>query len=285
MPNSLAVTLEMIKFQHTVFALPFAFLAAFTAAGGVPNLRTIFWIVVAMVGARSAAMAFNRLVDVDVDSENPRTKTRALPAGLVTPQFVIVFTIASVALFIVAAWQLNRLALYLSPVALLVILGYSFTKRFTWLSHIVLGTALAIAPIGAAIAVEGRWNWRIVPLSAAVILWTAGFDILYSLQDREFDTAKGLSSIPARFGPRSAIWIARLLHAGTIALFVVFGVVNDFGWLYFGGVAGATALVVWQHSIVSAEDLSRIDAAFFTANGVLSVLLFVFGACDILFLR
>jgi 4-hydroxybenzoate polyprenyltransferase len=285
MPNSLAVTLEMIKFQHTVFALPFAFLGAFTAAGGFPSLRTIAWILVAMIGARSAAMAFNRLVDVDVDAANPRTKTRALPAGLVSRQFVILFTIASIALFLIAASQLNRLAFLLAPVALIVILGYSFTKRFTWLSHLVLGLALAIAPIGAAIAVTGRWPWTIVPLSLAVVVWTGGFDVLYSLQDREFDVGRGLRSIPARFGAVGAIRIARLLHVVTVAALVWFGLINGFGWLYWTGVAAAIALLLWQHSLVKPTDLSRIDAAFFTANGVLSVVLFLCGACDILFVH
>jgi 4-hydroxybenzoate polyprenyltransferase len=278
----LTVTLEMIKFQHTVFALPFAFLGALTAARGIPPLRTILWILVAMFAARSAAMAFNRLVDAKIDAENPRTKMRALPAGLVTTQFVVLFTAASIALFLFAAWQLNRLAFLLAPVALLVVLGYSFTKRFTWLAHLVLGLSLSIAPIGAAIAVEGRWNWRIVPLSVAVICWTAGFDILYSLQDREFDVKAGLQSVPARFGPVGAIWFSRALHVATIAALVAFGLLNGFGAIYFGGVAVAIALLVWQHSIVAPDDLSRIDAAFFTANGILSIFLFAAGACDIL---
>lgn len=282
MLKPLTVTLEMIKFQHTVFALPFAFLGALTAARGIPPLRTILWILVAMFAARSAAMAFNRLVDAKIDAENPRTKMRALPAGLVTTQFVVLFTAASIALFLFAAWQLNRLAFLLAPVALLVVLGYSFTKRFTWLAHLVLGLSLSIAPIGAAIAVEGRWNWRIVPLSVAVICWTAGFDILYSLQDREFDVKAGLQSVPAKFGPVGAIWFSRALHVATIAALVAFGLLNGFGAIYFGGVAVAIALLVWQHSIVAPDDLSRIDAAFFTANGILSIFLFAAGACDIL---
>ncbi|HVT43681.1 MAG TPA: UbiA-like polyprenyltransferase [Thermoanaerobaculia bacterium] len=280
--RAVAVTLEMIKFQHTVFALPFAFLGAFTAAGGVPEARTILWILVAMVGARSAAMAFNRLADERIDAANPRTQSRALPAGLVSRSFVAAFTIASIALFLLAASMLNRLAFLLAPLALVIILGYSLTKRFTSLSHLILGLALAIAPAGAAIAVSGHFDPRILPLALAVLFWTAGFDVLYSLQDVAFDHAMRLHSIPAAIGPHRALLVARLFHLMTIASLALFGIAAGFGWLYFAGVAAAAALLVWQHSIVSADDLSRIDAAFFTANGILSIVLFVFGACDIL---
>lgn len=272
----------MIKFQHTLFALPFAFLAAFAAANGIPALRTIFWIAVAMVGARSAAMAFNRLADARIDAENPRTKTRALPAGLVTKSFVIVFTAASAALFVFAAWQLNRLAFLLSPLALVVVLGYSFTKRVTALSHVFLGLSLAIAPVGAAIAVSGRFVPSSIILAAGVLVWTAGFDILYSLQDVEFDRERALFSIPGKLGPARAILVARILHALAIIAFVAFGIIGGFGWIYYLGTIAAAALVVWQHSIVSPNDISRIDAAFFTANGILSIVLFVCGAADIL---
>ncbi|MDX1583883.1 MAG: UbiA-like polyprenyltransferase, partial [Thermoanaerobaculia bacterium] len=212
------VTLEMIKFQHTVFALPFAFLAALTAARGLPGLHETFWILVAMVGARSAAMAFNRLVDVDLDSKNPRTASRALPAGLVSRGFVIAFTIVSSALLVVAAWQLNPLALALSPVALIIVLGYSFTKRFTALSHVFLGLALAVAPVGAAVAIEGRIDLRMWLLAGAVLTWTAGFDILYSLQDIEFDRREGLHSIPSRLGSVRAFLLSRTLHVLTVGL-------------------------------------------------------------------
>ena len=272
----------MIKFQHTIFALPFAFLAAFTVARGVPQGRVVLWILVAMAGARSAAMAFNRLIDAQIDAENPRTRNRALPAGLVTKGFVAGFTVLSAAVFVLAAWQLNPLALSLSPLALAVVLGYSLTKRFTSMAHLVLGLSLAIAPIGAAIAVEGRWNWSIVPLAAGVMLWTAGFDILYSMQDVDFDRGAGLFSIPSRLGPRAALLLARLFHLATLGMFVWFGLELGFGALYWAGVAAAAGLLLWQHSIVSTDDLSRIDAAFFTANGVLSIVLFVAGACDIL---
>jgi 4-hydroxybenzoate polyprenyltransferase len=280
----IAVTLEMIKFQHTVFALPFAFLAAITAAWGLPEAVTVFWIIMAMIGARSAAMAFNRLVDADIDARNPRTSMRALPAGQLSRGFVVGFTIISVALFLLSAWMLNPLAFLLSPLALAVILGYSFTKRFTPFAHLVLGLALAIAPIGAAIAVLGSWHWGVVPLAAAVLFWTAGFDILYSLQDAEFDRTAGLHSIPVRVGTSGALWLARGFHLITVAMLVAFGLLNGFSWLWWVGVLLAIALLLWQHSIVSASDLSRINAAFFTANGFLSVILFVFGACDILIL-
>lgn len=283
--RSAAITLEMIKFQHTVFALPFAFLAAFTVAGGVPAARTVLWILVAMAGARSAAMAFNRLIDAEIDTRNPRTRTRALPAGLVSRGFVLAFTVVSAAVFVLAAWQLNRLAFLLSPLALAIVLGYSLTKRFTSLAHLVLGLSLAIAPIGAAIAVTGEWSWIVVPLAAGVMFWTAGFDVLYSMQDLEFDRGAGLHSIPARLGPSGALWLARAFHAITVALFVTFGVMGGFGLLFWIGLAAAIGLLLWQHSIVRVDDLSRIDAAFFTANGVLSIVLFVAGACDILLRR
>ncbi|HVT02647.1 MAG TPA: UbiA-like polyprenyltransferase [Thermoanaerobaculia bacterium] len=280
--KQIAITLEMIKFQHTLFALPFAFLAAFTAANGIPDWRVAGWIVVAMVGARSAAMAFNRLVDAPIDAANPRTAGRALPAGQVTPLFVWMFTFVSVALFLLACWRLNRLALLLAPVALLIVLGYSFTKRFTPLSHLFLGLALAIAPVGAGVAIEGRIDVRLLPLAAAVLFWTAGFDILYSLQDVDFDRERGLFSIPSRVGPQRALTIARLFHLATLLCLVSFGLIAHFGALYWIGVIAACTLLAWQHSIVSPTDLSRINAAFFTANGILSIALFVFGACDIL---
>jgi 4-hydroxybenzoate polyprenyltransferase len=277
-----AVTLEMIKFQHTVFALPFALLAAFTAADGVPPLRSLLLILLAMVGARSAAMAFNRLADYRFDAANPRTAVRALPAGAVSRSFVIAFTIVSTVVFVLAAWLLNPLAFALSPLALLIIFGYSLTKRFTAASHLVLGLALSIAPVGASIAVDGRIDPKIFLLAGAVLVWTAGFDILYSLQDIEFDSKSGLHSIPSRFGAARALLFARLLHALAIALLIAFGIAAGFGGFYFAGVSAAVALVLWQHSLISPADISRIDAAFFTANGVLSIVLFAFGTADIL---
>lgn len=272
--NRLRVTLEMIKIEHTLFALPFAFLGAVAAARGVPSLWTIFWIAVAMVGARSAAMAFNRLVDRDVDAENPRTATRAIPAGLVTVGFVRAFTLASVALFVLAASMLNTLALALSPVALASILGYSYTKRFTPLSHIALGWALSIAPAGAWIAVRGDLTLEPLLLSLAVMLWTAGFDILYACQDADFDRRAGLFSIPSRLGVARALWVARGLHVVMFGVLVGFYTLTESGWLGLAGVVATAALLVYQHSIVRADDLSRLDAAFFTTNAFVSVILF-----------
>jgi 4-hydroxybenzoate polyprenyltransferase len=270
----LRVTLEMIKIEHTLFALPFAFLGAVAAARGVPSLWTIFWIVVAMVGARSAAMAFNRLVDRDFDAANPRTATRALPVGLVTVPFVRAFTALSVLLFLLAAGMLNFLALALSPIALASVLGYSYTKRYTALSHVALGWALSIAPAGAWVAVRGDLGREPLLLSLAVLLWTAGFDILYACQDADFDRAAGLFSIPSRIGVARALWVARALHAVMFAALVGFYALSGSGPLGLLGVAATAALLVYQHAIVRADDLSRLDAAFFTTNAFVSVILF-----------
>ena len=275
MIGQLRVTLEMIKIEHTLFALPFAFLGAVAAARGIPSLWTICWIVVAMVGARSAAMAFNRLVDRAYDAENPRTATRALPAGLVSIGYVRAFTIASIALFVLAAAMLNALALALSPLALASVLGYSYTKRFTPLAHLALGWALSIAPAGAWVAVRGDLTLEPVLLSVAVMLWTAGFDILYACQDADFDRLAGLFSIPSRFGIESALWIARGLHVLMFVALVWFYLLSNSGWLGLAGIAGTAGLLVYQHAIVRADDLSRLDAAFFTTNAFVSVILFV----------
>lgn len=282
--SSLATVLEMIKFEHTLFALPFAFLSMVLAAEGWPSLSTVFWIVVAMVGARSAAMGWNRLVDREIDAANPRTATRALPAGRVKPAAVALFVAASSALLVVAAWRLNPLALALSPVALAVLFLYSYTKRFTWGSHLVLGLALSGAPLGAWIAVRGDVPWTPVILAAAVLLWVAGFDVLYALQDLDFDRSAGLFSIPARFGVAGALWLSAALHAGTLALLALLPRVYPPGlgpW-YAAGWLGAFALIAWQHWVVRPGDLSRLDAAFFQANGLLAVWLFAATAADIL---
>lgn len=271
--NKLRVTLEMIKIEHTLFALPFAFLGALAAANGLPSLWTVLWITVAMVGARSAAMAFNRLVDRDFDAANPRTTMRAIPAGLVGVTFVRVFTIASALLFVVAAAMLNWLALALSPVALASVLGYSYTKRFSSLSHIALGWALSIAPAGAWIAVRGTLGVEPLLLSLAVLLWTAGFDILYACQDADFDRGAGLHSIPSRLGVARALWVARGLHALMFVALVAFYSLTGSGALGLVGIVATGALLVYQHSIVRAGDLSRLDAAFFTTNAFVSVIL------------
>ncbi len=277
----LEVVLDMIKFEHTLFALPFAFMGMLLAAGGWPPWRTVGWIVAAMVGARSAAMGWNRLVDRRIDAANPRTAGRALPAGRVTPAFVAGFVAASAALLVVAAWQLNPLALALSPVALAVLLLYSYTKRFTWASHLVLGLSLAGAPLGAWIAVRGDVAAPPLALGGAVLLWVAGFDILYALQDVDFDRGAGLFSVPARFGVRAALWLSALLHAAMLlllawlpSLYHPAAGANGLGAAYWVGWAGCLALISYQHAVVRPGDLSRLDGAFFQANGALAVWLF-----------
>ncbi len=282
--RSLRVVLEMIKFEHTLFALPFALAGMMLAAGGWPAWPTVGWIVVAMVGARSAAMGWNRLVDRDVDAANPRTRTRALPAGLVTPGFVAGFVVAGLALLLLAAWRLNPLCLALSPVAIVVLLGYSHAKRFTWLAHLLLGLALGGAPLGAWIAVRGTIELTPLVLAALVLTWVAGFDVLYALQDESFDRQAGLFSIPARFGAVAALWISAALHVATLALLATLPWVYPpgLGFWYFVGLAGCVALLVGQHALVRPGDLSRLNAAFFTANGLLALWLFAAIAADLL---
>ena len=274
--------LSLVVFAHTVFALPFALLSAVLAAGGVPSARTLLWILVAMVGARSAAMSFNRIVDRHIDARNPRTARREIPAGVVSAAAAAVFCAASAALLVVAAAQLNRLCLRLSPVALVVVLGYSFAKRFTAAAHLVLGLGLAIAPVGAWVAVTGGFALPPVLLGLAVVFWVAGFDVIYSLQDEEFDRAEGLRSIPARFGASRALQIARLFHGATLVLLYAVFVAVSGGWLFGAAVTVAGGFLVRQHRLVSPCDLSRVNAAFFTANGWLSVAVFVLGAADVL---
>jgi 4-hydroxybenzoate polyprenyltransferase len=270
------LTLEMIKIEHTLFALPFAFLGAVLAANGLPTLRQLLWIVVAMVGARSTAMAFNRLADRKFDALNPRTAMRALPAGLLSVSFVWAFTITSAMLFLLAAAMLNRLTLILSPVALTSVLLYSLTKRWTQFSHIVLGWCLSIAPTGAWIAVRGEFGSPVpLLLSLVVLLWTAGFDVLYACQDYDFDRREGLYSIPARFGIARALWISRGLHAAAFIALVALYLVSGLGPCALIGVAATAALLLYQHRLVKADDLGRLNAAFFTTNAFVSVILLV----------
>ncbi|HEX6043153.1 MAG TPA: UbiA-like polyprenyltransferase [Pyrinomonadaceae bacterium] len=270
------LTLEMIKIEHTLFALPFAFLGAVLAANGLPAPWQIFWIVVAMVGARSTAMAFNRIADRGFDARNPRTAARAIPAGLLSVGFVWAFTIVSAALFLLAAAMLNRLTLILSPVALASVLLYSFTKRWTQFSHIVLGWCLSIAPTGAWIAVRGDISSPApLLLSLVVLLWTAGFDVLYACQDYDFDRREGLRSIPARFGIARSLWISRGLHAAAFLSLVALYLVTGLGLIAFAGVIATGALLVYQHRLVRADDLQRLNAAFFTTNAFVSVILLV----------
>jgi len=274
----------MIKFEHTIFALPFAFMGMMLAAEGWPSWRTVGWIAIAMVGARSAAMSFNRWVDRRIDAANPRTAERALPAGQVSSGFVVVFTIANCAALVLAAWQLGPLAFALSPVALLILLGYSFTKRFTSLSHLALGLALSGAPLGAWIAVRGDVTTTPTILAAAVLCWVAGFDVLYALQDFDFDRRSGLFSIPVRLGEVGSLWLSGTLHAAMIALLILLPrhYPPGLGWPYSVGVGGCIALLGYQHWIVRPGDLSRLDAAFFRSNGFLAVWLLSATALDLL---
>ena len=270
------LTFEMIKIEHTLFALPFAFLGAVLAANGLPTLRQIGWIIVAMVGARSAAMAFNRLADRKIDARNPRTAMRALPSGALSVGFVWLFTIVSALLFLLAAAMLNRLTLILSPIALVSVLLYSFTKRWTQLSHIVLGWCLSIAPTGAWIAVRGQIGSPLpLLLSLVVLLWTAGFDVLYACQDYEFDRAEQLHSIPARFGIERALWISRGLHAIAFLSLMWLYRLSGLGPLALAGVVITGVLLLYQHRLVRANDLSRLNAAFFTTNAFVSLILLV----------
>lgn len=279
--RQLRIILEMIKFEHTVFALPFALISALLAAGGLPSWRTLSWILVAMVGARSAGMAFNRIADIQYDRLNPRTAGRALPTGLLTLGQVWAFVLASVALFLLAAWQLNPLTLALAPVALAIVGGYSFTKRFTALSHLVLGLALGIAPSGAWIAVRGRLEAPALLLTAAVMLWAGGFDVIYACQDVQFDRETGLHSIPSRVGVRAALLISGAMHALTVLLLLLLPRLVPLGGFYLAGVAFVAALLLYEHRLVKADDLSRVNAAFFTVNGFVSIGLFLFTALDV----
>jgi 4-hydroxybenzoate polyprenyltransferase len=280
--KNLTTTLEMIKWEHSVFALPFALCGAMLAAGGVPSLRQLLWIVVAMVAARSAAMSFNRLADASIDALNPRTQARALPAGILTHGFVRTFVLFSAGVFLLATWELNRLAFLLSPLALAVLLVYSYTKRFTRWSHVVLGFALGIAPAAAWIAVRGSLDARILLLTAAVTFWVAGFDVLYACQDVEFDRSAGLHSIPRYFGVAKSLWIARLFHALMMTLLLLLVWAFALGPIAITGVGVVLLLIGYEHSLVSKDDLSKLNAAFFTMNGVIAVVFFVFVALDLL---
>jgi 4-hydroxybenzoate polyprenyltransferase len=272
----------MIRFSHTLFALPFALLSAVLAAGGVPPPAVLVKILLAMIGARSAALAHNRLADRGIDAANPRTALRALPAGTLSVGFVRLFLAASAALFLAAAASLNRLTLVLAPVALAIVFFYSYTKRFTWLSHAVLGLCLALAPVGAWIAVRGSLSPLAVLIGLAVLCWTAGFDMLYSLQDEDHDRRVGLRSIPARFGTRRTLVFSALAHALMPILLVAAWRLAGGGWLFAAGIAATAAALVYQHAIVRPDDLSRLNTAFFTANGFVSVALAAFVIADVL---
>lgn len=272
--QKLKTTLAMIKFEHTLFALPFAFLGAVLAADGLPTAWQIAWITTAMFGARSAAMTFNRIIDRKFDAENPRTAGRELPSGKLSVSFAWAFFATSVALFLLASYELNRLTLVLSPVALLSVLGYSYAKRFTSLAHLILGWSLAISPTAAWIAVRGALDSEVpLLLSLLVMMWTAGFDVLYACQDFEFDRRAGLRSIPARFGIKNSLLIARMFHAQAFVVLLLLYLVTGLGWLALAGVFIVGGLMIYQHSLVKPTDLSRMNAAFFTTNAFVSVIL------------
>jgi len=285
MVRRLLIILEMIKFEHTLFALPFALISALAAVRGVPGWGQLGWLLVAMVGARSSAMTFNRLADMEFDRRNPRTVNRALPAGLVTVAQAWLFTLVTAGLLVLAAAMLNPLALNLSPVALAIIWGYSFTKRFTQASHLVLGLALGIAPSAAWIALTGRLELPAMLLTVAVICWTAGFDIIYACQDIEFDRGSGLHSLPAKLGPGPALTISSLLHVAAFLLFVAAGYFAHLGYGYGLALIPVAILLLIQHRMISPTDLSRANAAFFTANGLISLVLLAGAAVDILVLH
>ena len=280
MANRIKTVLEMIKFEHSVFALPFALTGALLAARatrhGWPSLSQILWIVVAMVAARSAAMTMNRIADLRYDRENPRTKQRALATGALSLQFAWFFTLAAVALFFVAAWQLNFLALKLAPLAIAILFFYSFTKRFTTWSHFFLGFALGISPAAAWIAITGGLDSRMLILCGAVTLWVGGFDVLYACQDVDYDQQAGLFSIPRKFGIANALLIARAMHAGVIGLLGCLAFSFGLPWPAWMGIAVVAALLAYEHSLVKANDLSKLDAAFFTVNGYISMLFLLF---------
>jgi 4-hydroxybenzoate polyprenyltransferase len=277
--NRLSIVLEMIKFEHSVFALPFALVGALLAARAgntLPTWPQIFWIVVAMVGARSAAMTMNRIADVDFDGRNPRTASRALPKGELSLAFAWIFTIVAAAVLVLAAWRLNPLALKLSPEALAVLFLYSYTKRFTSFSHFVLGFCLGISPAAAWIAIRGSLDWRMLILCAAVTLWVGGFDILYACQDVEFDKSAGLYSIPRRFGISRALFIARIMHVVMVGLLAWLALSFQLPWPAWVGVFLVAALLAYEHSLVKPDDLTKMNAAFFAVNGYISLVFLLF---------
>ena len=281
MPTKLAIIFSDIKIQHTVFALPFAVMSAFLAAGGMPEIEKLLWIIVCMLGARSAAMAFNRIVDARFDKENPRTRDRALPSGKINVGNYAVFLVASSALFIFSAWMLNSLAFYLSPVALAIVFFYSLTKRFTAFSHFWLGLAISIAPVGAWVAIREEISFTSLLLGAAVVFWLIGFDILYSCMDIEADRINRLHSIPERFGVETALKMALASHAVMVVfLLVLLEPTVLLGWVYLAGVVLVAGLLVYEHSLIKKDDLSKVNMAFFNVNGIISIGLMAFVIVD-----
>lgn len=289
MIRKLKIFLEMIKFEHTIFALPFAYvgtiLGAVTVNHALPTWAQCGWILLAMIGARTAAMSLNRIIDKAIDARNPRTAARAIPAGLLRSSEAVLFVIISFALLFWAASQLNKLALELMPIAVFMTVIYSYTKRFTWACHLVLGLTLGLAPLGGWVAVTGTITWPAVILFLSVALWSAGFDIIYACQDVEFDRKEGLYSIPARFGIARALLAARLMHVVTLGGFILLLALTDLSWWYLAGTIVAAALLYYEHQLVKPDDLSKLNAAFFTMNGVLSSVLFAFTFIDLVLVR
>ncbi|MDA8239545.1 MAG: putative 4-hydroxybenzoate polyprenyltransferase [Nitrospiraceae bacterium] len=280
--QKITLYLRMIKFSHSIFALPFAFTSALIAASGIPAPGQIFWIVVAMVGARSGAMGLNRIIDRKMDAANPRTAGRELPRGVIGVGETVLFVAVSFGVMAFAAYMLNPLCLELSPIAIAVLFLYSYTKRFTWSSHFVLGLSISAAPLGSWIAVKGTLDPAILPLAVAVIFWLAGFDVLYALQDIEFDRSHGLYSIPKRFGVRKSLYLARCFHAVSFMLLVANGLVFGLGGLYMAGMFVSAGLFIYEHSLVKENDLSKLDVAFFNMNGYISMAIFLFTVADLL---
>lgn len=274
--NKVTVYLRMIKFSHSIFALPFAFTSALIASSGIPEFRKVLWIVVAMVGARSGAMGLNRIIDRKIDKANPRTAGRELPMGILGVTETVIFVVVSFGFMVFAAYKLNSLCLQLSPVAIAVLFLYSYTKRFTWVSHFVLGISIAGAPIGAWIAVKGSMGTEILPMALAVVFWLAGFDVLYALQDIDFDRRSGLHSIPQRFGVGRSLYLSRALHACSYALLLLNGSIFGLGVFYWAGMAVVAGLFVYEHSLIKEDDLSKLDMAFMNMNGYISMTVFLF---------
>ena len=272
--------LRMIKFPHSVFALPFAFTGAIMAEGGIPPPGKIFWITLAMVGARSGAMGLNRIIDREIDRANPRTRNRELPRGVIMVSEAALFTIVSFAVLVLSAYMLNPLCLKLSPVAIAVLFIYSYTKRVTWATHFILGLSLSAAPLGAWIAIRGTFDAEILPITVAVIFWLAGFDTFYALQDIDFDKSYGLYSIPKRFGIKKALFMARIFHLVTLLLLLFSGLLFKLGIFYWLGMFIVAGMFIYEHSLVREDDLSRLDIAFFNMNGYISITVFIFTFLD-----
>jgi len=280
--QKITLYLRMIKFSHSIFALPFAFTSALIAASGIPPARQIFWIVVAMVGARSGAMGLNRIIDRHIDAANPRTAGRELPRGAIGVWETVLFVAASFGFMVFAAYMLNPLCLELAPLAIAVLLLYSYTKRFTWASHFVLGLSISAAPLGSWMAVKGTFDFSVLPLAAAVIFWLAGFDVLYALQDIEFDRGHGLYSIPRRFGVRKSLYLSRSFHAVSFLLLTLSGLIFGLGAFYWTGMLVTAGLFLYEHSLIKENDLSKLDMAFLNMNGYISMTVFVFTLMDFL---